>query len=263
MKSHKLYIQALTTVFAVLLPLMPASYAVAQSTDVQATKVYLPYVASTANVNNSADEAEALVQRLNEKYVNEGFNFFVLKAEGEQVKASGVYTTEISSFTTSNLLQISSEEELGKLVDSIYNAKQQSAEAKHAGQAETEEALVQAALLTTIPKTETWYGPLTGSGAPYLPSYLCFKNITYTYQIDDVLRKITNPKISSSALTGLPIALSWAHDGAVASMINLKAASLQVKGHYTLGVQQYGINIGFSWNDTWLRTVTPSCAICK
>lgn len=103
---------------------------------------------------------------------------------------------------------------------------------------------------------------LVEANAFYMGGIFCWKNISYSYQIDDVLKKVTAPQVTGSYLSGINY-LVWSHDGGSANSINSKSVSLQVRGHYTLAIQYQGITVGSVWSGSWSKTTNPPCAICK
>ncbi|MEZ4708048.1 MAG: hypothetical protein R3A44_12620 [Caldilineaceae bacterium] len=266
--NNKRLVVALSMFLSMLVTVTQANIAFAQHISSTGPTIYLPIAALSINETSNPQtvDADELMQRLTEKFKNTGINFHKLESAPDgtlylaDVSAAGIDASAISSFNENNLLKIKTEEELTLLLDSIAKYVQESNSATSNYE---DGPSVQAAQIINSSATARWYEPLCGTGAYFLGSVFCWKNIFYSYQIDDVQRRIVNPSVTGSSLTGANIALYWTNQGGSANVVNSKTVSLRANGVYLLGVQIMGLNAGLTWSGSWTRTVNPPCAICQ
>lgn len=206
-------------------------------------------------VNNiSQDDDQDELDKINDRYKDTGVQFFLLESTEKGLNPPG---KEDIFFEEEALLQIPNEEELDKLVSAI----KESAETK-SNLASPNDSAFAISSVSNHSSVATWYVPGCGLSAYLGGGIFCWNNIYYNYQIDDVARRVQNPSVTGSNITGYNIALSWSHSGGSANQVNSTTVDLYANGVYYLGVNYNGFMIGTSWNGSWYRQVQPPCAIC-
>ena len=229
-----------------------------------AHRVFLPNV-SSASHDEPVSSAQELVRQLNARYGPSGIEFFVLHPAIDGVLRAVDNSGKEVVFQDKDLLPFASPQELYDFLDSAFLPTSSQISDSSAGPEQSIHRQEEASTpLSLIPAwaTISWYQFACGGGAYYLGGVFCWKNITYTYQIDDVQRRVLNPSVTGSYLSGVNF-LYWTHLGGTAYMINSRAAYVNAFGYYTMGIQAFGLTIGATWSDSWSRVAYPPCAVCR
>lgn len=231
------------------------------------------FPANAAPTDNFSPQAplnpEQLIESLNQRFLSDGIRFFPLESTGDTLRPVDVVEIEDLVIDPHNVLQVANEDELIKAIEDFYRTTRESETASNSSRAESESTITEGPTRSVEPLSLTdhyavasWYEFACGPQAWFTGGVFCWKNIGYTYQIDDVQRSVRNPAVTDSWVSGLNI-MSWHHSYGSASSINSRTVQLQTWGYYVLGIQIQGFTIGATWNGYWSRTVNPPCAICQ
>jgi len=107
----------------------------------------------------------------------------------------------------------------------------------------------------TVTDTVSWWAPT--SAAWGLASFFHWKNIDFTYTYSFINGQPVFTRINSvndSWTTGFDIG-SWEHRRGSGFVNSNNTATISADGTYFLGVEFWGLPIGFSWNETWETNV--------